>query len=146
MLRNPLKIINQGFLTLGLCLILGIGHRAFGYQNSQLSTECDGDTVDRMGSDLARESREFLKQLKTAALSNRKTKVAGMVHYPLKVFVDNSMHQIRSPAEFVSDYERIVTPHVKKALLDQSVKCLFGNTDGFMVGDGEIWFTEVSKS
>jgi hypothetical protein len=109
------------------------------------ATGCKGDTVDRMGPEIASQSRAFLGGLQAAVRADDLTKVARMVQYPLKVIVGDKRLRIKSRAVFLRDYAKIMTPHVKKMLDEQTAQCLFGNSQGFMVGDGEIWFTEMEK-
>jgi len=108
--------------------------------------DCKGDTVDRLGPEIASQSRAFLDQLKVAVRLGHHGKVATLVHYPLRVFVGDREVIVKDRAEFKRTYDKIITPSVKKALEDQSPKCLFGNTKGFMVGDGEIWFTKGAQN
>jgi hypothetical protein len=35
-----------------------------------------------------------------------------------------------------------MTPKLRRAILDQSPACLFGNYHGVMIGSGQIWFDE----
>jgi len=98
-----------------------------------------------MGPEIASQSRAFLDRLKAAVRSGRHKKVATLVRYPLKVFVGDRTVIVKDRAEFSRTYGKIMTPSVKKALEDQPSKCLFGNAKGFMVGDGEIWFTADAK-
>jgi hypothetical protein len=106
---------------------------------------CNRDTVDHMGPELARESRAFLVQLKVAVRADDKAKVASMVRYPLKFLVGQESEAIADRSNFLRDYAKIITPPVKKSLEEQSAECLFGNWQGFMIGDGEIWFTKLPK-
>jgi hypothetical protein len=67
-----------------------------------------------------------------------------MVHFPLKVNSPNENVRIRDRDEFVHKYEQIINGRVRAKILDEkSSRCLFANSKGFMVGDGEVWFAET---
>lgn len=106
---------------------------------------CSGDTVDRLGVAVAKRSRAFLGRLNKAVQERDKKQVASMLRYPTDVHIADKTFPIRNPEEFVRNYERIVNGSVKAAILDEkSSRCLFSSPEGFMVGDGEVWFKEVS--
>jgi hypothetical protein len=112
---------------------------------SQKSSECPGDTVDRMGQVIARQSRAFLGKLSAAVLEENKKQVATMIHYPMSVHITDKTLQIHNSAEFTRNYERIMNASVKAVIVDEkSSRCLFSSPEGFMVGDGEVWFKEFS--
>jgi hypothetical protein len=114
--------------------------------DSQTNENCKGDTVDVLGSDVAMHSRNFLDRLQAAVRADKKKQVATMVEYPVKVFVGRDTRLIKNSSVFVREYDQIITGHVRRMILDQSSKCLFGNVNGFMVGDGEVWFREHPKN
>jgi len=105
---------------------------------------CPGDTVDRLGSEIAKRSRAFLTELKSAVEASNKTKVASMIRFPLRVATPKKQIEIKNREEFLYNYDHIFTPAVKAKIADEaSSRCLFANWQGFMVGDGEVWFREV---
>jgi len=65
-----------------------------------------------------------------------------MVSYPLLVIHGSRKTHIKTKAEFLNQYEAIFDAHVRQAIARQSAKCLFGNYQGAMIGDGEVWFRE----
>jgi hypothetical protein len=108
--------------------------------------ECPGDTVDRMGVGIAKESRDFLGKLSDAVERGDKKQVASMVHYPISVHSAEKTVVIHNPEEFVRDYGHLMNDSVKAKITDKkSSRCLFANSQGFMVGDGEVWFKEFSR-
>jgi hypothetical protein len=110
-------------------------------------SDCAGDTVDRLGSDVARRSRAFLLSLRDAVKSNDKVKVANMIQYPLRIGTRKRELRVHNSAEFIENYNAIMTETIKSRILDEkSSRCLFANFQGFMIGDGEVWFKEVSAS
>lgn len=104
---------------------------------------CGGNsTVDALGADTAAGARAFLAQLQSAVRSNNVGQIEGMVSYPLLVLRSGARTHIRGKEAFVASYARIFTPAVRDAILHQTAQCLFGNSSGAMVGNGEVWFRE----
>jgi hypothetical protein len=106
------------------------------------STSCDSSTVDDWGQKEATKARAFLTALQSVVRADNRTKLATMVLYPLNVFAADGKRVIHNRSEFIQKYPSIFTPHVRQTVLKQSSDCLFGNAEGAMVGNGEIWFTE----
>jgi hypothetical protein len=108
-------------------------------------TECAGDTVDIMGPEIATQSRAFLKRLAPAIRADDQEQVASMLKYPIDVHIADKKFAVHNQEEFLRDYGRIVNRSVKAVILDEkSSRCLFSSPEGFMVGDGEVWFKEIS--
>ncbi|MFZ0313817.1 MAG: hypothetical protein WAL85_14005 [Candidatus Korobacteraceae bacterium] len=106
------------------------------------SPACSGSTVDLQGADFAQKSRAFLAELQNAVKAEDKAKVAAMISYPLLVIHGEHKIRVKSQAEFLKQYTAIFDAHVRQAIAQQSAKCLFGNYQGAMIGDGEVWFRE----
>lgn len=45
-----------------------------------------------------------------------------------------------SKKDFIKNYSQIVTPKIKKAILNQNPSDIFQNDQGCMIGSGELWF------
>jgi hypothetical protein len=107
---------------------------------------CDSSTVDDLDPGMAKRAKAFLAKLKAAVGSDDKEQIAGMVAYPLRVFEGDSKRAIHSPREFTADYNHLLAPSVKRAVLAQSPDCLFANYQGVMIDNGVIWFREPRNS
>jgi hypothetical protein len=106
---------------------------------------CSGDTVDQLDPQIAKESRAFVASLKAATETNDRTSVSSMIRYPLAVHIGDRTFRVHTPEEFLHNYDRVMNRAVRKAIADpQSSKCLFFSPDGFMIGDGEVWFQKSS--
>ncbi|HKD86305.1 MAG TPA: hypothetical protein VKB58_16260 [Terriglobales bacterium] len=114
-------------------------------QTSPNAQTCQGSTVDAQGEEIAEKSRAFLAQLQTAVSGDDKNKVASMISYPLLVIRGARKSRIRTKPQFLEHYDNIFDPHVHHAIAQQSAKCLFGNYQGTMIGDGEIWYREQAN-
>ena len=79
-----------------------------------------------------------------------KKAIASEISYPLSrqrnckrqtyPYIDAVPHSNSSSA-----YDRLFTENVKSAVLNPTaISCLFGNYQGFMIGDGQLWFQETS--
>jgi len=107
---------------------------------------CGNSTVgDAWGPEFAARAQAFLGELQSAVEGNNKAKFASMVQYPVRVLNGKRNDKIATPSQLAKEYPQIVTPTVRKAILDQSAACLFGNGQGVMIGSGEIWFAQQSN-
>jgi hypothetical protein len=111
---------------------------------------CGGsDTVDKLGADTAKNTRAFVAHLQELVRTGDKKAIASEISYPLRVNETANgkpTHtSIRSPQQFIAAYDRLLTENVKSAILNPTaIPCLFGNYQGFMIGDGQLWFQETS--
>jgi hypothetical protein len=104
---------------------------------------CGGNsTVDALGEKPAASARAFLAQLQAAVQSNNKEEIAGMISYPVLVLSSGKRTHIQKKQAFLADYGLIFTDPVRDAILHQTAQCLFGNSTGAMIGNGEVWFRE----
>ncbi len=92
--------------------------------------------------ELAPKARRFLATLQALVKADDRQQIAGMIRYPLNVYSAKRHRRISNPGAFVSGYPVLFSPAVKKAIEQQSPECLFGNWQGVMIGNGEVWFEE----
>jgi len=112
---------------------------------SQSDTSCGQSTVEEAGGpEFASRAKSFLAKLQAAVEKNDKTRFASLVQYPVRMLSGSRRTKISTRAELIKRYQSIVTADIRKAVLDQSPACLFGNYQGVMVGRGQIWFAEQS--
>jgi len=103
-----------------------------------------GPAFDVAGTDAATVTA-FLRSLQTSVALGNRTKVATLVHFPLKVWLDGEMTTIRGESEFQARYSRIFDDSVKKAIAEANVDTLFANQQGVMVDNGRVWFRPISE-
>jgi hypothetical protein len=130
-----------GFASL-LLLCANVALRA---QTTPAKRGCPGSTVDPQGEEVARKSRTFLAELQAAVSQGNKAQVAEMISYPLLVIHSSSKARVRTEAQFLTQYDSIFDAHVRQAIAQQTAKCLFGNYQGTMIGDGEVWYREQAS-
>ncbi|MER9336477.1 hypothetical protein NKJ06_21195 [Mesorhizobium sp. M0293] len=85
----------------------------------------------------------FFDQLKKAVGSDAKATVATMFDYPFQARIKGKALKIRDAKQFVADYDQIITGKVKAAVVKQTYGTLFANSQGVMIGDGEVWFSGI---
>jgi hypothetical protein len=108
--------------------------------------QCGGsDTVDKAGPAIAQSSRHFVAEMQSLVKADDRQAIARLIDYPLLVNRSVGTHvthaRIRNRQQFLANYDRIFNAKVKAAILDpKSIACLFNNDQGFMIGDGQLWF------
>ena len=83
--------------------------------------------------------KAFFFKFKKAIDANDKIEISDMISYPLK-----TQHRvIKSNSELVNFYDEVFPEALKTLIRNQKYANLFSNSQGFMIGNGEIWFSEV---
>jgi hypothetical protein len=83
---------------------------------------------------------QFLSSLQTAVRGGSKGAVLRLVAIPLRVNFAGGARTYADRRSIERDFDRIFTPRVRQAILDQRAERLFTNSRGAMIGDGEVWF------
>ena len=91
-----------------------------------------------------REYRAFLERLQGAVRANDKNAITGLISFPVRVNYKSGARTYRDARAVDRDFDRIFTPQVRRAVLNQSPDQLFSRDIGAMVGDGELWFDRTS--
>ena len=89
--------------------------------------------------------RSFLSELQNAIRNDRRSAVARLISYPLRVNGGGGTKVYREPSAVVRDYDEIFTAGVKAAILGQQFETLFGRDLGVMIGDGAVWFDHICR-
>ena len=70
-----------------------------------------------------------------------------MAHYPFRVNHGAGRHEmIYTAQQFRSNYSSIITSRVRRAILRQQSEELFVNSQGIMIGSGELWYAPRGKA
>jgi len=85
----------------------------------------------------------FLTRLQAAVRANDRRGVTKLIQFPLRVNADAQPRFYPDARSVRRDYERIFTPRVRRAILDQRAESLFGRDQGVMIGDGQVWFDHI---
>jgi hypothetical protein len=84
---------------------------------------------------------QLLTQLQAAVAKHDVATVASLVNYPIKVNPGNKPFVVKNEKAFIKDYDRIITQDIQAAIFKQKYENLFVNSQGAMIGDGEVWIT-----
>jgi hypothetical protein len=84
---------------------------------------------------------QILTALQQAVAKHNAPGVAALVHYPIKVNPGNRPFVVKNEKAFINDYDRIITHDIQDAIFKQTYANLFVNSEGAMIGDGEVWIT-----
>ncbi|EFM08423.1 hypothetical protein PaecuDRAFT_4776 [Paenibacillus curdlanolyticus YK9] len=83
----------------------------------------------------------MFEQVQAAVAADDRAKVASLALYPIRVnYSAEQSVQIKDAAQFIAQYDSIITQSVKEALRTQDKKELFVNAQGIMAGAGQMWF------
>jgi hypothetical protein len=85
----------------------------------------------------------FFSAFQNAFRANDRKKVAGLIEYPLLTSLRGKRVNVRGAAELLAHYDEIFDGGVRCAILSASAKSVWGNWQGFMIGNGEIWFDGI---
>lgn len=85
----------------------------------------------------------FLAKLQDAFKSNDHAAVASLVSYPLLVTAGGK-RQVRSRAQLLAEFDHVFTASIRAAILNATDDDVWGNSHGFMIGRGAIWFDAVA--
>ncbi|MCR8842210.1 hypothetical protein NQ117_00790 [Paenibacillus sp. SC116] len=87
----------------------------------------------------------FLSKLQKSVKEENKKEVAKLISYPLNLINNGKKTLIYTQEQFVQKYDRIITKSVKKQLLNQKSTDLFENENGYMIGRGAMWISEINN-
>jgi hypothetical protein len=85
--------------------------------------------------------QHLLTQLQESVTRHDAATIASMIHYPIKVNPGKHPFTVKSEKGFIKDYDQIITPDISAAILKQKYETLFVNSQGAMIGDGEVWIS-----
>jgi hypothetical protein len=80
----------------------------------------------------------FIKKLQAWVAADQRDSVAAAIEFPLKSYQD--------AATFLERYDQVMTEEVKAAISSQKLNQIFRNDQGAMLGNGEVWISEVSSA
>ncbi|QNI37901.1 hypothetical protein [Edaphobacter albus] len=128
-----------------LILLLGALFVAPQFVVAQSShAEIDKSITDNIGD--AAKFQTFFASLKQAVEKHDAAAVAAMVSYPITVNPrTKAAMTIRTPQSFITQYDKIMTPHIAEVITKQKYEDLFVNYQGAMLGSGEVWITGICK-
>src|ERR1041384_753369 len=95
-----------------------------------------------------REVEVFFKSFKDAVVKDDKRRVAGMVSYPIDVYLQPSDRKVKivNSARFIKFYEQIFDEKFKKLIAETEFKDLWAKWSGVAMPRGEIWINGIIKN
>lgn len=85
----------------------------------------------------------FLTTLQHAVATHNIARIVSLTVFPLTV---NGKPSIKNAAALKSQYNVIFNARVVKEIKKQVFNELFANSDGIMIGNGEVWFAGIYDS
>lgn len=82
----------------------------------------------------------FLVALQKAVASDDRRKVVSMIKYPIAAWALERDVTFKNRAALLASYDVVFTPRLKRTITEASRECIFTNSQGAMIHDGEIWF------
>jgi hypothetical protein len=89
--------------------------------------------------------QQLLTTLQQAVAKHDAATVATLVHYPIKVNPGKRPFTVKNEKAFIKDYDGIITHDIQDAIFKQKYENLFVNSQGAMIGDGEVWITSFCR-
>lgn len=89
----------------------------------------------------------FYENLRKDVAKGDKMATASLFSYPMAIAFPPKKKPvvISNKADMVKNFDRIFNPQAKKALQKTKAAELFCNSQGVMIGNGEIWFEPGEK-
>jgi hypothetical protein len=84
---------------------------------------------------------QLVTDLQQAVAKHDAAAVAALVHYPIKVKLHGKPTYLKTPQDFIKNYDHIITPDIAAVIQNQKYENLFVTYQGAMFGDGEVWIT-----
>jgi hypothetical protein len=69
--------------------------------------------------------------------------VVSLVNYPITVRIDGNEETYTSEEELLAAYDDVFTDAIRQAVAKQDYGDLFVNSEGIMIGSGEVWITGI---
>lgn len=126
------------FLALAGCLA------PLAAQTTSAAAVCESSTIDARKPEYVMGAKTFLSTLQTALRADKPQLVANAVRFPLRVNVNRKSSYVASRQVFLTRFGQLFPSQMRQAVLSQRSTCLFGNDQGVMIGDGEVWFDQDS--
>ncbi len=98
---------------------------------------------DSLRSDYSR-AVQFFHHLRNTLKKDDREGMSRLIEYPLLVQLHGKKTRIRSRAEFLAHYDQIFDRGVRCEIFVASDDEIWGNSHGFTVKDGALWFDDIS--
>ncbi len=86
--------------------------------------------------------RTFLADLQRAVAARDRQQIVAMVSYPLRTNLAGHVVKL-GPKQLLAHFDELLPQKTLDAITSQSFDTLFANSQGVMIGSGEVWFAAV---
>lgn len=93
----------------------------------------------------ATDYKELFYAFKVALEEGKSDIVVSLVNYPLTVTIDGEEATYGSEQELLDAYDSVFTEAIIEAVSAQDYGTLFVNSEGVMIGNGEVWITGICE-
>jgi hypothetical protein len=87
--------------------------------------------------------RRFLTDLQRAVAAGDRQQIAAMVSYPLRTRLAGQPVRIAGPKQLLAHFDALLPQKSLEVIRTQRFADLFANSQGVMIGSGEVWFSAV---
>lgn len=93
----------------------------------------------------AADYKELFYAFKMALEEGKSDIVVSLVNYPITVRIDGSEDTYSSVDELLAAYDDVFTDSIKEAVAAQEYGDLFVNSEGIMIGNGQVWISGICE-
>lgn len=105
---------------------------------------CVSMAGDDDGIDVTQSDKAYFVKLRHAILTDNEKWISKELRcYPFPVILPSGLIRVKNEEALKSQFGKIFTPKLKKVVRNQSPNSLSASLQGVMVGNGEIWFSEI---
>jgi hypothetical protein len=96
---------------------------------------------------LSPSDKVYFKQIQKAVLTvDAKWLSQAFFNHPFIVYLPEGHIKLQSEGDLKKHFKAIFNTKLKEVVRNQSPDSLFKNWQGVMIGDGEIWFSEIGET
>jgi len=88
----------------------------------------------------ASEAKRFFAQLRDALLAGKRDEIIAMIDFPANFVLEGRGLKLKTPSEFVDNYDRFFTKYLIDSVRSQSPDELHGGWDGVSLSNGAVRF------
>lgn len=86
----------------------------------------------------------FFHHFQGALQRNDRDEVARLIEYPLLARLHNRKVRIRTKGDLLANFDAVFDKGVRCVVMHAKDKDVWGNSHGFTVGEGAVWFDDFS--
>ncbi len=111
------------------------------------ASAADKAVNDSIDSNLGDHTRyqAVIQDLQAAVAAGDAAKVASLIRYPISVDIGGKNTTLKTEQAFVARYQELMTPDIRKAIVETKYGDLFVNYKGVMFGSGQAWINGICK-